>query len=252
MIQDEGDVFDLDATPSCDAPTCSPARRRRARRDRQLSANGERLLANLGKPKDVPLWRVLVALSIRHVGPDGCPRAGHRVRLDGGDPGCRRAAARRRRAGSARRSRPPCAAGSTGRRPTGTTRSSRSGRKAGVTMADERDESDAAHPRGAHPRGHRVAGGLQPRRRQEAIISRGGKASSACRRRPTTSWSGTTPAPRPRRPSSSASRSSTRTASSSCWKQGLSVRKQPARPSLQPPLPAPPRTGGSARPASGR
>ena len=34
-----------------------------------LSANGQRLLANLGKARQVPLWRVLVALSIRHVGP---------------------------------------------------------------------------------------------------------------------------------------------------------------------------------------
>ncbi|KAA1251307.1 NAD-dependent DNA ligase LigA [Mycobacterium simiae] len=35
----------------------------------QVSANGKRLLANLGKAKNAPLWRVLVALSIRHVGP---------------------------------------------------------------------------------------------------------------------------------------------------------------------------------------
>jgi DNA ligase (NAD+) len=35
----------------------------------ELSANGKRLLANLGKAKAAPLWRVLVALSIRHVGP---------------------------------------------------------------------------------------------------------------------------------------------------------------------------------------
>ncbi|KUI28093.1 DNA ligase (NAD(+)) LigA [Mycobacterium sp. GA-2829] len=34
-----------------------------------VSANGRRLLANLGKAKAQPLWRVLVALSIRHVGP---------------------------------------------------------------------------------------------------------------------------------------------------------------------------------------
>ncbi|WP_420891258.1 NAD-dependent DNA ligase LigA [Mycobacterium riyadhense] len=34
-----------------------------------LSANGKRLLANLDKAKAAPLWRVLVALSIRHVGP---------------------------------------------------------------------------------------------------------------------------------------------------------------------------------------
>ena len=35
-----------------------------------LSANGARLLANLTSARrEVPLWRVLVALSIRHVGP---------------------------------------------------------------------------------------------------------------------------------------------------------------------------------------
>ncbi len=35
----------------------------------ELSANGKRLLANLDKAKAAPLWRDLVALSIRHVGP---------------------------------------------------------------------------------------------------------------------------------------------------------------------------------------
>jgi len=34
-----------------------------------LSANGRKLLANLDKQRQQPLWRVLVALSIRHVGP---------------------------------------------------------------------------------------------------------------------------------------------------------------------------------------
>jgi DNA ligase (NAD+) len=34
-----------------------------------LSANGQRLVDNLGAAKEQPLWRVLVALSIRHVGP---------------------------------------------------------------------------------------------------------------------------------------------------------------------------------------
>jgi DNA ligase (NAD+) len=37
--------------------------------DRVLSANGIALLENLQKAKSQPLWRVLVALSIRHVGP---------------------------------------------------------------------------------------------------------------------------------------------------------------------------------------
>lgn len=36
---------------------------------RVLSANGLRLAANLASARDQPLWRVLVALSIRHVGP---------------------------------------------------------------------------------------------------------------------------------------------------------------------------------------
>ncbi len=36
---------------------------------RVLSANGEKLVANLAAAKEQPLWRVLVALSIRHVGP---------------------------------------------------------------------------------------------------------------------------------------------------------------------------------------
>ena len=35
----------------------------------ELSANGKRLLVNLDQAKAAPLWRVLVALSIRHVGP---------------------------------------------------------------------------------------------------------------------------------------------------------------------------------------
>jgi DNA ligase (NAD+) len=35
----------------------------------ELSANGAKLLANLEAAKERPLWRVLVALSIRHVGP---------------------------------------------------------------------------------------------------------------------------------------------------------------------------------------
>ena len=34
-----------------------------------LSANATRLLANLEQARTRPLWRILVALSIRHVGP---------------------------------------------------------------------------------------------------------------------------------------------------------------------------------------
>ncbi|MGY1692598.1 NAD-dependent DNA ligase LigA [Geodermatophilus sp. SYSU D01105] len=62
LLQDEGDIFSLD----------EEALRRTAfftKKDGALSANGRKLLANLQTRKDVPLWRVLVALSIRHVGP---------------------------------------------------------------------------------------------------------------------------------------------------------------------------------------
>jgi DNA ligase (NAD+) len=62
LLQDEGDVFTLDE---------EGLRRTEffTRKDGTLSANGHKLLATLQTRKDVPLWRVLVALSIRHVGP---------------------------------------------------------------------------------------------------------------------------------------------------------------------------------------
>ena len=73
MIEDEGDVFDLDEaqllTTDLFTRAAKKAEADRATDGRVLSANGERLLANLDRAKDVPLWRVVVALSIRHVGP---------------------------------------------------------------------------------------------------------------------------------------------------------------------------------------
>jgi len=68
VLTDEGDVFDLDRDKllKTDLFTRAP---RKGEDGLQLSANGEGLLANLGERKRVPLWRVLVALSIRHVGP---------------------------------------------------------------------------------------------------------------------------------------------------------------------------------------
>jgi DNA ligase (NAD+) len=62
VVTDEGDVFDL-----TEDKLLSSAFFRR--KDGQLSANGAKLLANLEQAKSQPLWRVLVALSIRHVGP---------------------------------------------------------------------------------------------------------------------------------------------------------------------------------------
>ena len=62
MLEDEGGLFDLDAATLRTVPLFT-------RKDGELSANGHKLLANLDKAKGQPLWRVLVALSIRHVGP---------------------------------------------------------------------------------------------------------------------------------------------------------------------------------------
>ncbi|EUA13990.1 NAD-dependent DNA ligase adenylation domain protein [Mycobacterium xenopi 4042] len=62
VIADEGDLFTLTE----DDLLRTELFRTKAG---QLSANGKRLLANLQEAKSRPLWRVLVALSIRHVGP---------------------------------------------------------------------------------------------------------------------------------------------------------------------------------------
>ncbi|MFT3871177.1 MAG: NAD-dependent DNA ligase LigA [Nocardioides sp.] len=73
VIEDEGDVFDLDHDKLMRTELFTRAAKKAeaevAVDDRVISANGERLLANLDHAKQVPLWRVLVALSIRHVGP---------------------------------------------------------------------------------------------------------------------------------------------------------------------------------------
>ncbi|GEP36298.1 DNA ligase [Nocardioides szechwanensis] len=67
-ITNEGDLFDLTADQLLRAPLFTRAPKK-GEEGPQLSANGQRLLDNLGARLDVPLWRVLVALSIRHVGP---------------------------------------------------------------------------------------------------------------------------------------------------------------------------------------
>jgi DNA ligase (NAD+) len=68
VIADEGDLFSLTRDQLVQAPLFTRAPKK-GEDGPQLSANGERLAANLEQAKKVPLWRVLVALSIRHVGP---------------------------------------------------------------------------------------------------------------------------------------------------------------------------------------
>ncbi len=62
VVQDEGDVFSLTAE---DLLRVELFRTKAG----ELTANGHKLLANLEQAKDRPMWRVLVGLSIRHVGP---------------------------------------------------------------------------------------------------------------------------------------------------------------------------------------
>ncbi len=62
LVADEGDVFALTAERLETCPFFMV-------KQGTLSANATRLLANLAEARTRPLWRILVALSIRHVGP---------------------------------------------------------------------------------------------------------------------------------------------------------------------------------------
>ena len=62
VIADEGDLFSLTEDDLLRTELFTT-------KGGTLSANGKRLLANLDNAKTAPLWLVLVALSIRHVGP---------------------------------------------------------------------------------------------------------------------------------------------------------------------------------------
>jgi DNA ligase (NAD+) len=74
VLTDEGDLFALDADTLSTVALFTRAAKKTDPPDqvhdgRVLSANALKLLANLERAKRQPLWRVLVALSIRHVGP---------------------------------------------------------------------------------------------------------------------------------------------------------------------------------------
>ena len=62
LVADEGDVFGLTAERLETCPFFMV-------KQGTLSANATRLLVNLAEARTRPLWRILVALSIRHVGP---------------------------------------------------------------------------------------------------------------------------------------------------------------------------------------
>jgi len=74
VVTDEGDLFDLTREKVIQAGLFTRAAKKTDPPEavvdgKVLSANGEKLVDNLAKAETQPLWRVLVALSIRHVGP---------------------------------------------------------------------------------------------------------------------------------------------------------------------------------------
>ena len=73
VLDDEGDLFTLTEAQVAQAPlyTRAPSKKERDAgvEGKVLSANGAKLIANLEQAKSQALWRVLVALSVRHVGP---------------------------------------------------------------------------------------------------------------------------------------------------------------------------------------
>ncbi len=74
VLTDEAGLFGITAADLAGVPLFTRAAKRtdppeRVVDGRVLSANGTKLVANLEAAKRQPLWRVLVALSIRHVGP---------------------------------------------------------------------------------------------------------------------------------------------------------------------------------------
>ncbi|MGH3423430.1 MAG: NAD-dependent DNA ligase LigA [Nocardioidaceae bacterium] len=73
VLSDEAGLFELTEDDLLGVPLFTRAPKKAEREagagDRVLNSNGRRMLENIEEVKGQPLWRVLVALSIRHVGP---------------------------------------------------------------------------------------------------------------------------------------------------------------------------------------
>ncbi|WP_049821068.1 NAD-dependent DNA ligase LigA [Kineococcus radiotolerans] len=168
VIADEGDLFTLTEDDLVGVPLFTT-------KAGTVSANGRRLLANLHDRKDQPLWRVLVGLSIRHVGPTAAralaDRFGSMEAIE---------AATAEDIASAEGVGPTIAEAVVEWLAVDWHRDVvRKWREAGVRMADERDEST---PRTLEGLTIVVTGSLSGFSRdeaKEAVLSRGGKASSA-------------------------------------------------------------------------
>jgi DNA ligase (NAD+) len=174
-IEDEGDVFDLDEAKLRRTSLFTRAPKKGEGDEPVLSANALRLLENLDRAKEVPLWRVLVALSVRHVG----PTAARALAAEFGSMEAIRSATEQQLA-AAEGVGPTIAESVIEWFAVDWHRTIvDKWVHAGVTMADERDEST---PRTLEGLTIVVTGSLDDYSRdgaKEAILARGGKASSS-------------------------------------------------------------------------
>ncbi len=178
VITNEGDVFGLTEDDLLRAPLFTRAAKKGEGDGPVLSANGRKLLDNLDAAKDRPLWRVLVGLSIRHVG----PTAARALAAEFGSMTAIREADESRLAGAEGVG--PTIAESIrawfdGPEATWHNRIVDAWSAAGVRMQDERD---ASTPRTLEGKTLVVTGSLAGFSRdgaKEAIVARGGKATSS-------------------------------------------------------------------------
>ena len=178
VITNEGDVFGLTEGDLLRAPLFTRAAKKGEGDGPVLSANGRKLLDNLDAARDRPLWRVLVGLSIRHVG----PTAARALAAEFGSMTAIREADESRLAGAEGVG--PTIAESIRAWFDGPEATWHNGivdawAAAGVRMQDERD---ASTPRTLEGKTLVVTGSLAGFSRdgaKEAIVARGGKASSS-------------------------------------------------------------------------
>ena len=179
VVVNEGDVFDLDEAKLLRTDLYTRAAKKSEQEggagDRVLNANGRALLGKLADRLDVPLWRVLVSLSIRHVG----PTAARALAQEFGSMSAIREASEEQLA-AAEGVGPTIAEAVTAWFEVDWHREIvDKWERAGVSMADERDEST---PRTLEGLTIVVTGSLVDFSRdsaKEAILSRGGKAAGS-------------------------------------------------------------------------
>jgi len=178
VLEDEGDVFTLTEEMLRRAPLFTRAPKKGEGDEPVLSANGGRLLMHLEEAKGRPLWRVLVGLSIRHVG----PTAARALATEFRSMDAIRAASIEQLAevdGVGMTIAESITEWFTGEESAWHNAIVEKWRAAGVTMEDEVDEST---PRNLEGMSIVVTGSLVDFSRdqaKEAIITRGGKAASS-------------------------------------------------------------------------